>query len=75
MTFECLSYANIENQSVRYEWVYPPHLASSVVVEDQVLTVEDVDSSAEVNFTCIVRLMGTGLISSADARIVIGEFW
>lgn len=72
VTFECLSYTNSDNLSVQYDWVYPPTIQSSVVVDNQVLKLGNVET--EVNITCVVSLLGTDLVSSSAARIIIGKW-
>ena len=73
VVFECLAFANFADLSISFEWSYPPHLSASVLVAGPILVVMDVDSGAEVNFTCTVSQEGTGLTDIAFSTIVLGE--
>lgn len=74
VSFECLTYTNLDNQTVSYEWVYPPELAGVVSVDGQFLVVTESDFNTEVNYMCVVTLEGTGLVSTANATLTIGEY-
>lgn len=71
VSFECLAYTNNDNHVLAYEWVYPAELAGVVAVQDQVLVVRSADTA---NIMCVVTLEGAGLVSTANASLVIGEF-
>lgn len=71
VSLTCLAYSNSEDNSVSYEWLFPPELEEEVTTEDDVLTVDGIES--EANFTCVLSQERTGLSTSASSTVFLGE--
>ena len=71
VTLTCLAYSNFEDTVVNFAWVYPPELEDVVTIENDVLTVDEIEG--EANFTCLISLEGTGLSSTAMAAVFLGN--